>query len=168
MTQLALTEALEVINQLDKFVSLVKGNNFGSRLLKGWLHELKTNVLQRSVNYAYAMDIDLIHYGFLDRETPSAVAIHELKFGQRRLENNKSKLQFEIATKLDIPFFFTQVIDPQSFIVSRVTENGVGKGNKLDYDQWCNWQQSMSRNPTKKVVIPGEDSATNTQLNKLF
>ena len=29
--------------------------------------ELKTNVLQRSVDYAYAMDIDLIHYGFVDQ-----------------------------------------------------------------------------------------------------
>ena len=168
MTQLALTEALEVINQLDNFVSQVKGTDFGSRLLKGWLHELKTNVLQRSVNYAYAMDIDLIHYGFLDQETPSAVAIHELKFGQRRLENNKSKLQFEIATKLDIPFFFTQVIDPTSFIVSRVTEKGVGKGQTLDYDQWSSWQREMSKNPTKEIVIPGEDSDTNTSLNKLF
>lgn len=168
MTQLALNEALTVIKKLDDFVSQVQGYDFGSMLLRGWLNELKTNVLQRSVNYAYAMDIDLIHYGFLDRETPSAVAIHELKFGKRPLENNKSKLQFEIATKLDIPFFFTQVIDPTSFIVSRVTEKGVCEGSKLDYDQWSSWQQSMSSNPSKEVVIPGEDSATNTSLNQLF
>ena len=164
MTQLELSEALQVIDQLDSFVKQVEGNTFGSRLLKGWLKELKTNVLQRSVNYAYAMDIDLVHYGFIDR-TPTAVAFHELKFGQRRLENNKANLQFEIAKKLQIPFFFTQVLDPESYIVSRVTDTGVGKGHRMNYHDWGNWQRVMSKCPENQVVIPGEDSPTNRGLS---
>ena len=164
MTQLELSEAFQVIDQLDSFVKQVEGNNFGSRLLKGWLKELKTNVLQRSVNYAYAMDIDLVHYGFVDR-VPTAVAFHELKFGERKLENNKANLQFEIANKLSIPFFFTQVLDHNRFIVRRVTESGLGKGFTMNYDQWGYWQREMSRFPKREIVLPGEDSPTNRGLS---
>lgn len=167
MTQLDYKEALSVMIQLDNFIEQVNGRDFGSTLLKGWLNELKTNVLQRSVDFAYAMDIDLVHYGFVD-QVPTAVALHEMKFGLRRIENNKSKLQLEIARKLDVPFFFTQVIDHNEFIVHRITESGVGEAHRLNIDQWGYWQREMSRFPDREIVIPGEDQLTNTSLNELY
>lgn len=159
MTQLRLSEAIDVITKLDQFIEQIHSSHFGFRLLKGWLKELKTNVLQRSVNYAYAMDIDLIHYGFRKNREPVAVAIHELKWGKRRIENNKSKLQFQIAEMIGVPFYFTQVLDPNQFIVRKITETGCGKPNSLDYGEWDQWQRNMSRKHI--AVLPGEDSDSN-------
>jgi len=165
--KLSFEGAIWIGEELDRMVREVKTNDLKSRLLKGWLKELKTNALQRSINYAYACDIDLIHYGFINRQ-PIALAIHELKFGSRRIESNKAKLQFEIATKLELPFFFSQIITPDEIIVQRVIENGFEGKSNVDYNEWGKWQREMSRYPKREIVLPGKHSHSNIRLDDFY
>lgn len=175
--KLTYEDAKWIIEKLQSFMNSFDGYDLKELLLRGWLNELKTNALQRSVNYAYACDIDLIHYGFDSKNNPKVAAFHEMKFSTKSIEVNKHRLQSEIASTLGIPFYFSQVVDVNKILVKDVS-TGVLKVNQLkpiemDYIAWGKWQRNLSRFIYKSEWKKGNGTPVipdlnTTKLDKLF
>ena len=175
--KLSYDDAKWIIDQLQSFMDSISGYNLKQLLLRGWLNELKTNALQRSVNRAYACDIDLVHYGFDTSNNTKVAAFHELKFSKKRIEFNKQRLQSKIADKLGIPFYFSQVLDADTFLVQDVSisiqDNKKVKPLRMDYEEWGKWQQDLSRFIYKTNWRSGNGTPViphlnNTKLDKQF
>lgn len=141
-SKLSYDGALWIWKQLDQFKMMIPNTgSLASKLLKGWLEELKANALQRSVDYAYAGDIDLIHYAF-NNGGPILSALEELKLGRYKIESNKAIVQMSIADKFGVPFYFSMIHKPDLIYVQdlRTKETEV-----MDYDEWAIFQRKLSR-----------------------
>lgn len=127
---------------LDRIDTICRGlgSDWGDRMLKGALLELKVHFLQRNIADAICTDLDFILVRFANGDVTPAALI-EIKKDGRPLPTWQDEVYRHIAASLKVPFYLLEATDWGIF---HITETGTGpRLGPFTIDELGVWMRSL-------------------------